>query len=190
MVCLPPQLVGSSIEFTPELPNELMELLPVVQTWMAGSIKFVLEYKRPFWREKGYSGMLFSHVGIVMEMYDHTNYEESKFGFTGFLNGSASGYSKQERRDYVMQQLTQLLGPEAADSVSYEDKVWTDDLILGNNQIIPRPHYNNGHPLLQNTYGNGRILFSGTETNLEFAGYMEGAIRAAQSVFQQLGENQ
>ena len=36
------------------------------------------KYKKPFWRENGYSVMLYSHAGIVTEMYDHTNFEEDK----------------------------------------------------------------------------------------------------------------
>ncbi|MDZ7613811.1 MAG: hypothetical protein U5K51_08995 [Flavobacteriaceae bacterium] len=31
-------------------------------------------------------------------MYDHTNFEETKFGFTGFLNGSSSSYSQEVRK--------------------------------------------------------------------------------------------
>ena len=79
ILCLPPQLAGSQINFTPNLPADVSKILPEVQTWMAGSIKFVLEYEEPFWRNSGYSGMLYSHCGIVAEMYDHTNFEKNKF---------------------------------------------------------------------------------------------------------------
>ena len=95
VLCIPPQLIASQIEFSPELPVQISEVLPTVQTWMSGSIKFVLEYDKPFWRNKGFSGMLYSHAGIVTEMYDHTNAEETKFGFTGFLNSGASAYTKK-----------------------------------------------------------------------------------------------
>src|SRR5690606_8925298 len=97
---LPPQLV-THIEIPPELPTALTTVLPTVQTWMAGSIKFALEYDRPFWREGGYSGMLFSHAGIVTEMYDHTNFEENKFGVTGFLIGGAVNYFYDLRKELV-----------------------------------------------------------------------------------------
>src|SRR5690606_41119531 len=109
ILCIPPQLV-SNIMFSPLLPEELTALLPTVQTWMAGSIKFTLEYDQPFWRNEGYSGMLYSHAGIIMEMYDHTNFEENKFGFTGFLNGGAATYSPEVRRELVLRQLGDLLG--------------------------------------------------------------------------------
>jgi len=178
IVCIPPQLT-SQIQFSPELPENLTQILPAVQTWMAGAIKFVLEYEEPFWRKNGYSGMLYSHVGIVVEMYDHTNFEENKFGFTGFLNGGASGYSQEVRKEYVLRQLSELLGDGVLNPVSYSDKVWTDEYILAGNQLIHQPHQNNGHPPLQQSYMNGKLFFSGTETAIECAGYMEGAVISA-----------
>ncbi len=99
-----------------------------------------------------------------MEMYDHTNFEENKFGFTGFLNGGASGYSQEVRKEFVLRQLAELLGKEVLNPVSYSDKVWTDEFVLAGNQLIQRLLQNNGHPLLQQSYLNGKLFFSGTET--------------------------
>lgn len=182
VLCLPPQLVSTTIRFSPELPLGFSKLLPTVQTWMAGAIKFVLEYEKPFWRSNDYSGMLYSHAGIVTEMYDHTNFEENKFGFTGFLNGAASSYSQAVRKETVLQQLSELLGNEILKPAFYADKIWTDEYVLSENQLIYRPHQNNGHPLLQQPYMNGKLYFSGTETASEFSGYMEGAVIAAKEI--------
>lgn len=186
ILCLPPQLAGSQIQFSPELPNSVSKVLPTVQTWMAGSIKFVLEYNKPFWRNNGYSGMLFSHSGTVSEMHDHTNAEENKFGFTGFLNGGTISYSQEVRKEFVLRQLIELLGNEVLNYSSYYDKVWTDEFVMSENQTILRPHQNNGYPLLQNSYMNDKLFFSGTETATEFAGYMEGAIISALRIFEQI----
>ncbi|MGD1843948.1 MAG: flavin monoamine oxidase family protein [Salibacteraceae bacterium] len=186
VLCLPPQLVGSRIQFFPGLPNSVSTVLPIVQTWMAGSIKFVLEYDNHFWRNNGYSGMLFSHSGIVSEMHDHTNAEENKFGFTGFLNGGTISYSQEIRKEFVLRQLDEFLGSEVLNYSSYSDKVWADEFVMSENQTILRPHQNNGNPLLQNSYMNDKLLFSGTETATEFAGYMEGAINSALRVYEQI----
>lgn len=179
VICIPPQLAGSSLQFSPELPSFLIAILPTVQTWMSGSIKFVLEYDQPFWRNEGYSGMLYSHVGTVVEMYDHTNFEENKFGFTGFLSGSATHYSQKTRKELVLKQLNELIGPEAMLPKFYLDKIWTDEYVLAENQLIYRSHQNNGHPVLNYPYMNHKLYFSGTETATQFAGYMEGAIISA-----------
>jgi len=181
ILCLPPQLVSQMI-FNPPLPESISSILPTVQTWMAGSIKFVLEYKKPFWRENGYSGMLYSHSGIVPEMYDHSNYEEDKFGFTGFLNGGAVSYSLEVRKELVLRQLSELFGSEILNFISYTDKIWTDEFILNGNQIIQRPHQNNGHILLQKSYMNDKLFFSGTENSTQYGGYMEGAIISAKNI--------
>ena len=187
VICIPPQLAGEQIEFTPGLPNEMRSILPTVQTWMAGAIKFTLEYDRPFWRNKGFSGMLYSHADIVVEMYDHTNFEEDKYGFTGFLNGGAARYSQDVRKENVLRHLSELLGEEARHPSVYFDKVWNDAFIIEGNQFIGRPHQNNGHPLLHKGYMNGKLFFCGTETASEFPGYMEGAVEAARRVAERIG---
>ncbi|MEM6299437.1 MAG: NAD(P)/FAD-dependent oxidoreductase, partial [Bacteroidota bacterium] len=176
VLCLPPQLVGTQIEFSPPLSASISSILPEVQTWMLGSIKFVIEYAAPFWREKGYSGLLYSHVGPITEMYDHTNFEEDKFGFTGFLSGRVAAYSPEERKSYVLSQLNELLGKEASKLVSYHDKVWVDEFISGGSQSQLHPHQNNGYPLLQDSYFDKKLFFAGTESSTQFSGYMEGAI--------------
>lgn len=181
IVCLPPQL-ASSIDFASSLPSELKALFPTVQTWMAGSIKFVLEYERPFWRDKGLSGILYSHADIVSEMYDHTNYQESKYGFTGFLNSETAGSSQEERRSNVLRHLSGLFGMEALHPTAYFDKVWNDSFLVHENLQPMRPHQNNGHPYLQDAYIGEKLYFCGTETSSEFSGYMEGAIKSAKRV--------
>lgn len=54
---------------------------------MGESIKVGLTYATPFWREKS-SETIFSNVGPIPEMYDHSNAEETYFGLMGFLNGA------------------------------------------------------------------------------------------------------
>jgi monoamine oxidase len=188
ILCIPPELI-SGIEFRPQLPLEVDHLLPQVQTWMAGAVKFVVEYDEPFWRKKGYSGMLFSHAGIITEMYDHTNLEETKYGFTGFLHGGSAAYSREQRKNYVLQHLSKLIGTSANDPTFYDDKVWTDEFVVCESQSTLRPHENNGHPLLQKAYLNENLFFCNTETATDFSGYMEGAIRSVKTLFERLKQS-
>jgi monoamine oxidase len=182
IICIPAQLISNHIEFAPALPETITQLLPNVQTWMAGAIKFTLEYDRPFWRQAGYSGMLYSHAGIITEMYDHTNFEANKFGFTGFLNGGAVGYTLEVRKNLVLSQLSELFGDDILQPTAYYDKIWNDEYIIAGAQVIQRPHQNNGHPALHSSYMDGKLHFCGTETAKDFSGYMEGAIRSARLV--------
>lgn len=179
VLCLPPQLISAELSFDPALPSNITEVLPAVQTWMAGSVKFALEYPSAFWRENGYSGMLYSHAGIVSEMYDHTNKAGNKFGFTGFLNGGAAYYSQEVRKELVKKHLVELFGEQAAAPSVYLDKVWNDKYLISGSPVNQRPHQNNGHPLLKRSYMAGKLLFCGTETAWQFGGYMEGAVASA-----------
>ena len=117
-----------------------------------------------------------------MEMYDHTNFEEDKFGFTGFLSGGAAAYSQEVRRDVVLRHLGDLLGEQSPRPTAYFDKVWTDEFVFSGNQLIQSPHQNNGHPLLQRSYMNGNLFLAATETATEHPGYMEGAVISAQDI--------
>lgn len=182
IVCTPPQLAASILHFAPALAPEIAQVLPLVHTWMAGSIKFVVEYATAFWRAQGYSGMLYSHAGIITEMYDHTNYETNRFGLTGFLSGGAAAFEPAVRKELVLKQLVNLLGVEASSPTMYLDKVWNEDYLVTGSPLIRYPHQFNGDPLLQQAYLNGKLFFCGTETATVHGGYMEGAVTAAQRV--------
>lgn len=158
----------------------------MVQTWMVNALKFTLEYDVPFWRKEGYSGMLYSHAGMIVEMYDHTNFEEDKFGFTGFLSGGASGFSLDVRKEHVLKQLSELFGPAALQPTGYFDKLWNDEFLISGDQVVQRPHQYNGYPSLQEDYFDGKLFFGGTETSSIFPGYMEGAVIAAKSICNKL----
>ncbi|RAJ89868.1 monoamine oxidase [Larkinella arboricola] len=177
--CIPLPVMASKVNVTPELPLEVGELLPTVQTWMGGSIKFAVEYATAFWRSNGYSGMLYSQADIVIEMYDHTSADGQRFGFTGFLSPGSVSFTQEVRKELVLRQLGELFGPEALSATTYVDKVWNDKFLVAGNAVIHRPHQNNGHPLLQQSYLNGKLYFGGTETARESPGYMEGAVVAA-----------
>jgi len=123
--------------------------------------------------------MLYSHAGIVTEMYDHTNYDGSRYALTGFLNPGAANYSQEVRKEYVLRQLQELLGDEVLEAVAYYDKTWGDEYLVSGSPVIQRPHQYNGHPVFEQAYLNGRLYFCGTETSPVHGGYMEGAIVAA-----------
>ena len=178
ILALPPKLAVHTIEFTPELPPTLSEIMQHTQTWMSGSVKFSVEYKTAFWLDNNFSGNVFSQTGIASEMYDHSHCEIGKFALKGFLNGSALHYSKAERQAKVIAQLTHYFGNSAQEFLSYNDKIWNDDYIDVDGPFLPA-HHNNGCPEYAKSYMNDKLFFAGTETSEVFGGYMDGAIIAA-----------
>lgn len=186
VVAMPPRIFAHGIKVHPELPKEASEILQNVQTWMSGSVKFAVEYAVPFWRTKGFSGNVYSQSGLATEMYDHTDFEESKFALKGFLNGSASHFSLEERKARVIQQLVHYYGSEASEFLSYTDKIWDDKYITSPQDGFLLPHQNNGHPIFNGSFMEGKFFFCGAETAKNYGGYMDGAVRAANVVSENL----
>ncbi|SEW45193.1 flavin monoamine oxidase family protein [Chitinophaga arvensicola] len=186
VTCIPPQLLVAGITFHPQLPAAVTDVLPAVQTWMAGAVKFTIEFTAPFWRSKKMSGMLYSHAGMVTEMYDHSSYDGDKYALTGFLNPGAAHYSQEVRQEFVLRQLQELFGDEIMQAVGYYDKVWNDEYLLSGTAFIQRPHQYNGHPVFHQPYMNNRLFFCGTETSAVCGGYMEGAVSAAKRTVEAL----
>lgn len=186
VVAMPPRLVADKIQFRPALPAEWHAVAANVQTWMSGSVKFAVEYARPFWREAGFSGTIFSQSRMATEVYDHSNADGTRFALKGFLNGSAYQYTQAERQTIIIDQLAHYFGAVARDILHYEDKIWNDAHLQSGNESFLPPHHFNGHPALLVPYGGGKIFFSGTETSTAFGGYMDGAVRAAEATVARL----
>ena len=182
IVALPPKLLLATLLFSPAIPQQLQAVMRQTQTLMSGSVKFAVEYKTAFWKDKGFSGSVFNQCGLATEMYDHTNVEETKFALKGFLNGTANHYTFEKRKQKEITQLTHYFGDEALDYVNYNDKVWNDSYIQAGEESFLPPHANNGHAVFGERYMRNKLLFASTETSAPFGGYMEGAIPAANSI--------
>ncbi|MFC6997937.1 flavin monoamine oxidase family protein [Rufibacter roseus] len=190
VVTVPPYLVSQKLAFEPALPEGVLKVMQQTHTWMGESVKFAVEYASPFWRQKGYSGSVFSHVGPIQEMYDHCNFENTKYALKGFLSAGAAALNREEREQAVLQQLIKLFGPEAAAHVSYTDKPWIKEpFSYAEYKSYVSPHQYNGHPIYAQPLMNGKLFLSGTETSPVFGGYMDGAVysglSAAENVLRQ-----
>ncbi len=177
---LPPQLLINTIDFHPQLPNELISVAEKTHTWMSQSIKIALSFKSPFWRKLGKSATIMSNVGPIPEMYEHNNVDNSKFALMGFMNGNYYSISREERLEKIINQLSRYYGDEVNAYTHYYEKTWTADLNTHHpysSHILP--HENNGHSLFQSTYLNDRLIISGTETSTVNPGYLDGAVYSA-----------
>ncbi len=174
---IPPQLLVNSVEFSPELDSNLIQVTNNTHTWMKDSIKFVVVYKTPFWKENGLSGVGFSNIGPFTEIYDHSDFENNHFTLMGFLNGKLINETKLSREEKVMEQLYKFFGEEGKNYISYQEKVWSNDKLLNfKNDRFINSHFNNGHQIYQQKYLNGKLIIAGSETSPSYGGYMEGAI--------------
>lgn len=186
---LPPFLLVNSIDIQPTLPDSILQIANQTHTWMGESIKIGLTYAQPFWRAKNSSGTIFSNVGPIPEMYDHSNYEDSFFALKGFLNGAYFSVSKEARIRMVLKQLSKYYGEAANNYLTYEETVWRNEPFTF--QPYPQhilPHQNNGHSVYRQAYLDGKFFIAGAETAADFPGYMDGAVQSAEWVFEQIAK--
>lgn len=180
---IPPYLMWKTIAFAPELPFNISAVAQKTHTWMGDSIKFALEFHKPFWREKNLSGTLFSTVNIVQEMHDHSANQDSFYALKGFLNSSAFSLSLEERKKAILEQLQRLMGNEVLNYVQYHEKIWRwDTATFAPYDTVILPHQNNGNPVYKTPIFENKFFISGSETAHQHPGYMEGAIQAARYI--------
>ncbi|MGB5244605.1 MAG: FAD-dependent oxidoreductase [Lutimonas sp.] len=186
---LPPNLLINSIEFDPQLPEELVGMAKNTHTWMGESIKIGLRFDEPFWKKARLSGTIFSNVGPITEMYEHNDVEDQFFALKGFLSSAYFSMTKEQRLQMVLDQLQKYYGDRVLHYRSYEELIWQNERFtyMPNEDSI-YPHQNNGHPLYQSTFFNNRLYVAGTETASKYPGYMEGAIQSAENTFEKLME--
>lgn len=187
---LPPALLVSSIQFNPRLPEKLVEIATQTHTWMQDSIKAGISYERPFWKEKEWSGTLFSNVGPLTEFYDHNNSSDTKFALCGFVHEAFAQLTPADRLDRVNKQLKAAFGIESLDYLKYEEVVWSQEVYTkhqtDHSEVFA--HQNNGHEIYQDSLFEGRFYISGSETSPQYGGYMDGAIYAAESAAKKISD--
>lgn len=183
---LPPNLLVSNITFSPSLTDELIGLARATHTWMGESIKIALRFETPFWNDSS-SATMFSNVGPVSELYDHSDFEGQHHALKGFMNGGFYGASKEERRNFVLNQLSKYYGEKVRDYVSYEDCAWKNEqyTFAAYGEYI-LPHQNNGDQMFQKGLYDSKFFIAGSETALTYPGYMDGAVESAKKVCDQL----
>ncbi|MFZ9003080.1 MAG: flavin monoamine oxidase family protein [Robiginitalea sp.] len=184
---LPPNLLLKKVAVTPELPGELTGIMGKTHTWMGESIKFGLTYKEPFWRDANSSGTVFSNVGPVSELYDHSAFTDDSYALKGFLNGSYASMSKGERCTLVLAQLRKYYGSRIENHTGYNELVWAREAFTYapyTGHVLPHQH--NGHEIYRKPLLEGKLFIAGSETASDFPGYMEGAVRSAEWVRDQI----
>ncbi|WP_010177587.1 flavin monoamine oxidase family protein [Aquimarina agarilytica] len=176
IVTIPPR-IATRINFSPELPKSLQKVMEDTHTWMSNAIKVGLTFKSPFWRNKNLSGTLIGQVGVVTELYDHSDVNDKTFSLMGFVNEGMRDVSAKERKKRILAHLQKYLGNEVLEYLTYEEKDWSQDKDTSCNKIksiYMSPKY--GNSKFEKKYFDGKLIFSGAETSPVYGGYMDGAI--------------
>ncbi|EED16051.1 flavin-containing amine oxidase, putative [Talaromyces stipitatus ATCC 10500] len=194
VLALSPPLV-SRLSFEPPLParNNL-----VGQRMNMGALgKAIAVYEKPFWRDEGLSGQVFclsdSHVQVV---FDDSPANLSCGVVMGFLVGNTAreldALSDEQVQQLILRDYIRFFGPKAADVKHWIIQRWDRE------EYSRGGHFALCPPNVMTVYGRdcaepvGNIFFAGTELSDQWAGFMEGAVRAGRAaaggVIKRLGE--
>jgi len=184
---LPPKLLVSQIDFFPSLPKDFVDIASKTHTWMAESIKIAFTFKDAFWRKSNSSGTIFSNVGPVHEMYDHSI--NHHFALKGFMDNAYHSISTKQRKELVLDQLRRFYDVKVDKYLSYHECIWQKEPFTFSSYLHPViPHQHNGHSIFQKSFFDKKLLIAGSETATEFPGYMDGAVESAYRAVEKVKE--
>lgn len=176
IAALPPALLAA-LDLPDAVPDAQRARWASTGTWMAGVAKVVARYRRPWWRERGLSGRVFSHVGPLTEVHDLSGPEGRPAALFGFVHRPhATGDWQARARD----QLVRLFGPEAVPDTWHATAWWNEPATVA---AGPQPPPDGlGHPDLRRPALDGRLHLCSTETARGSAGHLDGAVERAEHV--------
>lgn len=189
VVAIPPPL-QAGIDFEPALPAARAQL--VQRAPMGSTVKLLITYERPFWRTRGFSGEVVCTSGApITAVFDNTSYDNTQPCLLVFVVGRAarawSNRSESDRRRDVLSHLARWFGDEALEPVDFIEMDWNAEPFTGGCPVGIMP------PGVLTSFGVtlrqpvGRLHFAGTETAVEWNGYMEGALESGERAAREVG---
>ncbi|HIE9514589.1 flavin monoamine oxidase family protein [Klebsiella pneumoniae] len=181
-LALPPAL-AAKIDFSPEMPEQVISNWRKTPTWMAPHAKYVAVYKTALLHERQLSGHAGSRVGPMVEIHDVSEPDSGKtaiFGFIGVPAKSRWTVSEAVLKSLCREQLVRLFGQSAADPLREFIKDWAADPFTATEQDLRQ---DSGHALPKQTPVNGvwagKMTGIASEWSPQFSGYLAGAVDAA-----------
>lgn len=187
VVAIPPALAGR-IAFSPGLPAARDQVLQ--RFAMGATVKVMAMYERAFWREKGLSGEAVFTEGPVSVVFDNTSHDGKVPCLLAFIVGDPartwSERAEASRRLEVIDRLAAAFGPEAKQPITIVEQDWSTEVWTRGCPVA-----NLGPGTMRAAGGLprapvGRVFWAGTETAVEWTGYMEGALEAGDRAAQEV----
>lgn len=161
------------------LAPSMRELAAATPVWMGGTVKAVAQYERPFWRDSGFAGSAFSHVGPLSEIHDMSGpggHPAALFGFARPAPGAPA-----PSREQTLEQLRALFGDPAAEPRQLWIHDWRAESATAHPDALGLTDYRTyGHERYQHPSLEGRLHWASTETAPAAPGHIEGALAAAE----------
>ena len=188
----PPALLSGQIGVEPTV-REALRCTPV---WMGDIAKVVAGYATPFWRDLGLSGRALVPGGPMVEVHDmsapHGPNPAALFGFIPRQARLSTGESADSASSVVLEaevraQLARLFGASASAPDPLIIHPWWNeaDTIPADVPAVDERLF--GHAQWRQPMFGGRLHLASTETAEENTGHIDGAVRRANVLAEQLG---
>jgi monoamine oxidase len=181
ILAIPPAQAGR-LRYDPPLPPPRDALTQRVA--QGAAMKCVAVYGEPFWRAAGLSGHGRSLIGPGKGFFDVTPAAGAPGMIMCFVEADNArllgGLSSAQRRERVLESFARLFGPRMREPIDYHD------LDLSAEPYIRGCYAGYFPPGAWSRYGAhlrpsiGPLHWAGTETAVEWYGYMEGAVRSGE----------
>lgn len=197
IIAVPPRIALHSIQFSPSLPVELANSFRQCPTWMAGQAKFLAIYDRPFWRDSGLSGQVFSRIATLLQIFDaspakdNTTSNQQIGALFGFISLPASQRKKLGQSQLInmaKSQLVKLFGEAANNPLNccLEDWSINDNIATDQDNDRPSTPPNLDIKPWLNWCEQEQIYFTGTEIAPTQGGLLEGALEASELILERV----
>jgi monoamine oxidase len=188
IIAIPP-ILASKIDYDPLLNINKRQLLQKIP--MGIVVKCYAIYKKPFWRDKGYSGEAVTDENSPYQTIFDNGPAHSDYGvLMGFAIADRANilmqHSVDERKDLMIKTLVRYFGSEAVEIQHYEDKCWADEEFSQGCYAgyLPPGIWTKYKDALRQV--EGHIHWAGTETATVWNGYIEGAVRSGLRAAQEI----
>lgn len=184
LLAVPPRLAAQAITCSPPLPERLTHQWANTATWMAPHGKYVALYPTPFWRKAQLSGEARSLIGPLGEIHDasHPDGQGALFGFFSLPAGARAQIDDETLRQHCRAQLARLFGPEAANPTRDVIKDWALEPFTATHADQQPSEHHDMAPPVRAADGPWQPCLTGigSEWSEQYAGYLAGAIEAAE----------
>jgi monoamine oxidase len=165
---------AADIRFQPALPKARADLLNAWSRNGAG-IKSHTSYARPFWRDRGLNGQIYSPSDDLLWTIDASPPDGSMGALISF--SIPRGQSPEELRAANTAAYVKCFGPEAAAVTGFVTQDWSRETYTRGCVSPLTPGVLTAHGAALRP-ANGALTWAGTETSTIWCGYMDGAVRA------------
>lgn len=179
IVAIPPPL-HNSIDFRPGLPASKIALSQ--RSPMGSVIKILIAYATPFWRNAGFNGFTSKESAFLNPTFDVSPPGQPFGVLVGFVDAdraiSAGKLTAEARKQKILTDLVSIFGVLAFTPLDFIERNWNEE---------KWSHGCYGAYMTPGTlmrYGSerfkpvGKIHWAGTETAMQWSGYIEGAIES------------